>query len=76
MKLVTGLVKDRLLGYMGPVLHVNLWQGKEPGVGQGTKASFDKELLEVVRMAEGDQGGGKEGGCKWRDQIRGCGNFL
>ena len=44
--------------------------------GTGNKVSFDKELMEVRRMAEGDRGGGREQGCEWRDQIRGCGDFL
>ena len=52
MRLVTGLVKDRLLGCMGQVLQRGLWQGKEKG--GGNKVSFDKELMEVRRMAEGD----------------------
>jgi hypothetical protein len=43
--------------------------------GTGNKVSFDKELMEVERMAEGDQGG-REEGCEWRDLIRGCGDFL
>ena len=34
-RLVTGLVKDRLLGYMGQVLQQGLWQGKELGMAQG-----------------------------------------
>ena len=44
----------------------------------GNKVSFDKELIEVGRMAEGDrgEGGGREEGCEWRDQIKGCGVFL
>ena len=45
--------------------------------GTGDKVSIDKELMEVGRVAEGDRGGGgKEEGCKWRDQIRGCDDFL
>ena len=35
VRLVTGLVKDRLLGCMGQVLQRGLWQGNEPGVGRG-----------------------------------------
>ena len=31
------LVKDKLLGCMGQVLQRGLWQGKEPGVGRGTR---------------------------------------
>jgi hypothetical protein len=31
-------------------------------------------LREIGRMAEGDRVG-REEGCKWRDQIRGCGDF-
>ena len=43
----------------------------------GNKVSFDKELMEVQRMVEGDRGGGgREEGCEWRDQIRGYGDFL
>ena len=30
-----GQVKDRLLGCMGQVLQRDLWQGREPWVGQG-----------------------------------------
>ena len=37
MRLVVGLVKDRLPGYKGQVLQQGLWQGKEPGVGRGTR---------------------------------------
>ena len=33
VRLVTRLVKDRLLGCMGQVLQRGVWQGKEPGVG-------------------------------------------
>ena len=35
VRLVTGLVKDRLLGCIGEVLEWGLWQGKEPGGGVG-----------------------------------------
>ena len=59
MRLVTGLVKDRLLGCMGQVLQWGLWQGNEPGVGQrgtGHKVSIDKELMAVGRVAKGDRG--------------------
>ena len=45
--------------------------------GMGNKVSSDKELIWVGRIAEGDQGvGSREEGCEWRDQIRGCGDFL
>ena len=58
MRLVTGLVKDRLLGCMGQVLQRGLWQGKEEGwdKGDGDKVSIDKELVEVGRVAESDRG--------------------
>ena len=35
VRLVAGLVKDRLMGCMGQVLQRGLWQGREPGVGRG-----------------------------------------
>ena len=54
MRLVTGLVKDRLLGCKGQVLQWDLWQGMR---GKGNQVSFDKELMEVGRMSEGDRGG-------------------
>ena len=38
----------------------------------GDKVSIDKELMEVGRLAEGDRGG-REEGCKWKGQMRGCG---
>jgi hypothetical protein len=44
--------------------------------GMGNKVSSGKELTEVGRMAEGGERGGREEGCEWRDQIRGCGDFL
>ena len=44
-------------------------------MGTGDKVSIDKELMEVGRVTEGDRGG-KEEGCEWRDQKRGCGDFL
>ena len=49
-------MKDRLLGCMWQVLQWDLWQGKEPGVEQGTgnKVSSDKKLTEVQRIAEVD----------------------
>ena len=43
--------------------------------GTGKKVSSDKESTEIGRMVVGDRGGqGK--GYEWRDQIRGCGDFL
>ena len=50
--------------------------GKGARGGTGDKVSIDMELMEVGRVAEGDRGGCKEEGCKWRDQIGGCGDFL
>jgi hypothetical protein len=38
--------------------------------GTGNKVISDKELVEVGRMV------GREEGCNWRDQIRGCGYVL
>ena len=41
----------------------------------GNKVSSDKELTDVGRMAEVTEGG-REEHCEWRDQIRGCDDFL
>ena len=40
--------------------------------GEGSKVSSDKELAGWWKVTEG----GREEGCEWRDQIRGCGDFL
>ena len=40
VRLVTGLVKDRLLGCMGQILQWGLWKGKEPGVDYSLFSSF------------------------------------
>ena len=49
--MVTGLVKDRLLGCMGQVLQRGLWQGKEPGVGRegwGTRLVLTRRVGSTV----------------------------
>ena len=59
MRLVTGLVKDRLLGCIGAGFRAGSLAGKgaRGGTrGTGNKVSFDKELMEVGRMVEGDRG--------------------
>ena len=53
-RLVTGLVKDRLLGYLGQVLQQALARA---GAGNrtwrpGIKVGSDKDLIEVRRMLE------------------------
>ena len=54
--MVTGLVKDRLLGCMGRFYSRVSGKDRNQGwdKGDGIKVSCDKELTEVVRMAGGD----------------------
>ena len=58
MRLVTGLVKDRLLGCMEQVLTAGSLTRKGVRGGMENKVSYDKDLMEVGKMAEGDRGGG------------------
>ena len=54
MRWVTRLVKYRVLGCRRQVLQRGLWQ-KEPQVGPGNKVSCNKELTEVMLLAEVDE---------------------
>ena len=77
MRLVTGLVKDRLLGCMG---QAGFTAGSLAGKGArgGTretenKVSSKKELMEIGRVAESDRGrAGKKvasGGIRYEDVV-------